>query len=191
MEFMKDLLLFSTVMLITSCSIRFLFLKLNWNDTYKQLHKLFKDGFLKPAPLLYFLTIIVFCGGIGVWVSFLKESYDVYNITTYVFALTSSLMVDLIIVKDDGKFNDKDFMMFIISAFVFTLSVSFISSMIGNNFIELKWFMSIVSVICTWYLWWILSSCDAKFGFNQEVLRSSTIGDDPSEELRGKGLDSL
>lgn len=193
--FSMSILVFSLIVLISCILLRLLFIKLGWTDIYNKLHEQFVNGFAKPAPFIYFMAIIVFCGGIGIWVSFYQKTYDVSNITTYVFALLSSLMVDLIIIKDNddnkSKYDDKDIIMFIIGAFIFTLSISVTATILGKEFTQLKWFMSCVSLLCTWYLWWILSSCDSKFGLTQKKLRMATIGGEPTDDVYGGGLEDL
>lgn len=192
----SDSVFILSVLILISCGLlRLMFNKIGWHEVYRKLHELFTGGFKNPAPFIYFISIVVFCGGIGIWVSFYQQSYEVSNITTYVFALISSLMVDLMItnqnINDDNKFTDKDLLMIIVGSVLFTLGMAVAAALLDKKHLHLKWYMSTISLLCTWYLWWILSSCDKKFGPTKESIRISTIGSEPTSEVQGGGLADL
>jgi hypothetical protein len=172
-------------------SIKWLFNNFKWNKVLDELNTDFWNGFNNPTPFMYFLSIIVFCGGIGVFISFYKGNYDIANIATYIFALMSSLVVDLFLKDRDCNGKSKDMLMCIICFCIFIMSLTLISVSLNESQIILKWYIVFISLLSTWYLWWILSSGDSKLKDKEptrEDIRDSTIGSDPSASLIGKGL---
>ncbi|MCM2357513.1 MAG: hypothetical protein NDI77_05145 [Geobacteraceae bacterium] len=186
-----ELLSVSTALLLICIGLKTMFKHFKWNAVYEKLDSDFRDGFKSATPFMYFISIIVFCGGIGVWISFYQKNFDLANISTYIFALISSLMVDLILNKDDAKYKDKAFMMCIICCFIFIMSFAVAAVALSKGLLLLKWYLGVTALISAWYLWWILSSNDIKLGPTRQEIRDSTIGSDPSASLKGKGLSEL
>lgn len=53
-----------------------------------------------PSATLYFISIIIAAGGVGVWLPIINgESFSFNNATTYVFALLSAMLADYLIKK--------------------------------------------------------------------------------------------
>lgn len=186
-----ELLLVSLFLLISSIFMKWLFTYFKWHEVIKKFEKDFIGGFRNATPFMYFISIIVFCGGIGVFISFLQGSYDISNISTYIIALMSSLMVDLVLNKDEDKYKDKDFMMCVICIFIFTMALAIVAIVINKELFSLRWYLVVTSLLSAWYLWWVLSSNDIKLGPTRNDIRDSTIGSDPSDNLQGRGLAEL
>lgn len=170
--------------------------KKEWSKFFSTLSKLFKRGFRKPAPTLYFLSVICVAGGVGFWFPFLSTGEpDLNSAMTYVFALLAAVVADFFTSSRSDNFLDnwgdveKDFTLLVVSLMILITSCAVIAMIIGCGI--WAWIWMAVSALLVWFLWWILLE-PQKFGLDRETVAQSTIGiAKPSTGKSGISLEEL
>ncbi|MGP4843110.1 hypothetical protein ACTXGQ_03165 [Marinobacter sp. 1Y8] len=170
--------------------------KKEWCKFFNTLATLFKRGFRKPAPTLYFLSVICVAGGVGFWFPFLSTGKpDLNSAMTYVFALLAAVVADFFTSSRSEGFLDnwdhieKDFTLLVVSLMILITSCAVIAMIIGYGM--WAWIWMAISAFLVWFLWWILLE-PQKFGLDRETVTQSTIGvAQPSSGKPGIGLEDL
>lgn len=167
-----------------------------WGRFFNIILELTKRGFYKPAPLFYFVSIILVAGSVGFWLPiFSGKSADMSSAMTYVFALLAAVVADFFAASREREYLEgwsgieKDFTLFVVSLVVFVTVLAVIATVIGCGFFA--WAAMIMSALLVWYLWWILLE-PQKFGIKLNVITVATIGSvKPQTGTAGKTLQEL
>jgi hypothetical protein len=159
--------------------------KLNgWKNFFSILKDLVVRGFVRPAPTIYFLSVIVLAGGVGFWYPILGETGEpnLNSAMTYVFALLAAVVADFFTSSRGEDFLDeweefeKDFTVLIVGLVVIIASLAVVGVALKSGF--LAWLSMVGAAVFLWLLWWILLE-PKKFGIpiSRKIVEESTIGD--------------
>lgn len=167
-----------------------------WSRFFNIIWDLTKRGFYKPAPLFYFVSIILVAGSVGFWLPiFSGKSADMSSAMTYVFALLAAVVADFFAASRGREYLEnwsdieKDFTLFVVSLVVFVTVLAVIATVIGCGF--WAWAAMVMSALLVWYLWWILLE-PQKFGIKLNEIKAATIGSaQPPTGTAGKTLQEL
>ena len=143
-----------------------------WKRFYNDIEKMSCKGFKRPGPLLYFISIIVIAGGVGVWLPWLSSgSLSAQGLMTYIFALLAAMIADFITQEKKRESFSRDFSFFIIAIVIFIICIT----VVALNLCRYSIPVSLISLSLLWWLWWILLE-EKKFEITIETIENSTIG---------------
>lgn len=167
-----------------------------WKRFFRTIWYLTKRGFHKPAPLFYFVSIILVAGGVGFWLPiFSGKSADMSSAMTYVFALLAAVVADFFAAPRGRDYLEswsdieQDFTLFVVSLMIFVTVLAVVAIVVGCGF--WAWAAMITSALLVWYLWWVLLE-PQKFGIKLNEIKAATIGSaQPPTGSAGKTLQEL
>jgi O-antigen/teichoic acid export membrane protein len=167
-----------------------------WGMFFSTILDITKRGFYKPAPLFYFVSIILVAGGVGFWLPiFGGKPADMNSAMTYIFALLAAVVADFFSASRGQDFLDgwetieKDFTLFVISLVIFIAVLAVVAMVVGCG--GWAWASMILSAFLVWYLWWILLEPE-KFGIPLSDIKIATIGSTQQPQgAAGKSLQDL
>lgn len=167
-----------------------------WGKFFNTIWYLTKRGFHKPAPLFYFVSIILVAGGVGFWLPiFSGKPADMSSAMTYIFALLAAVVADFFAASRGSDYLEgwsdieKDFTLFVVSLVVFITVLAVVATVIGCGF--WAWAAMVISALLVWYLWWVLLE-PQKFGINLREIKAATIGSaQPPTGAAGRTLQDL
>lgn len=155
----------------------------DWKKFLLELKEMTFRGFKKPAPLFYFISIIVIAGGVGVWIPWISSGQiSSQSVMTYIFALLAAVIADFMTQEEKRGSYSKDMSVFIIAVVVLIIC----TTVIALRVCEYSLLIIFVSLFLLWWLWWILLE-EKKFDLTQEGVKQATIGmntEEPDSESK-------
>ncbi len=161
----------------------------HWSSFFSNVWTTFATGFDRPGPFLYFISIIVIAGGVGIWFPWISSGiYDDNSIMTYVFALLAASIADYLIGSNTHKDN-KDISIAVITFVVFVIAVTILSVIVDHCL--LKNILRGLSLLLLWALWWFLLD-HTRFDIDRKTIANATIGaDSPQSDIEETGLSAF
>lgn len=143
-----------------------------WKSFYDDLKRMTFKGLKRPGPFLYFISIIVVAGGVGVWLPWLSSGeLGSQGLMTYTFALLAAVIADFVTQDEKRNSFSRDFSIFIIALVVLIICIT----VIALNLCQYSIPVLFISLMLLWWLWWILLE-DKKFDIPIDEIEHSTIG---------------
>jgi hypothetical protein len=150
-------------------------LSANWKELWIELKRRLKKPLGYPSFVFYFLGIIILIGGLGVWISIYKKTWDAVprDLSTYLLAILSSAAADLIL--SEGK--KQSLQMFSILTLVIGGFLSVLSE--ANSDLTRAYIYAILGAFLALLLWWIANADNAKL-FGENPPPNAATGGDPN-----------
>lgn len=134
--------------------------KVTWRGLSEILWQRFISPFSDPVYCLYFLSVIVVIGSLGVWIQFTTGLKDqiIISASTYFIAILATSTVTVIIKDFDESVRRYRNALVLTSLFVFILGIAGFIIIYTSPSICLKSVLSTVGVFLSLVTWWVANA---------------------------------